>query len=195
MFRRRVLVLYGSVYGQTAKIARRIGERLTEAGHDVVLASANALPPGAAPGAFDGVILGSSIVVGRHQRAVRRFAQRHHGRLNVLPSAFFSVSASAAAHSIHGWKDVHRCLTEFRGETGWYPPLTEGIAGSITYTRYGRLLRWWMWRVTRKQGGPTDTSRDHELTDWTQVDRFADAFDRMLTHSTATHPAPLAAAV
>jgi menaquinone-dependent protoporphyrinogen oxidase len=33
-----------------------------------------------------------------------------------------------------------------------------------------------MKRIARKEGGPTDTSRDYEYTDWEAVDRFADAF-------------------
>jgi menaquinone-dependent protoporphyrinogen oxidase len=29
-----------------------------------------------------------------------------------------------------------------------------------------------MRRIARKEGAPTDTSRDHELTDWPALDRF-----------------------
>jgi hypothetical protein len=32
-----------------------------------------------------------------------------------------------------------------------------------------------MKRASAMNGGATDTSRDHEYTDWEQVDRFADA--------------------
>ena len=27
-------------------------------------------------------------------------------------------------------------------------------------------------RIAKKEGGPTDTSRDHELTNWDEVDRL-----------------------
>jgi menaquinone-dependent protoporphyrinogen oxidase len=33
-----------------------------------------------------------------------------------------------------------------------------------------------MRRISRKEGGDTDTSRDYEYTDWAAVDRFAAEF-------------------
>jgi menaquinone-dependent protoporphyrinogen oxidase len=67
-------------------------------------------------------------------------------------------------------------IREFLAETEWRPGMTETIGGAITYTKYNPILRWIMRRIARRDGGPTDTSRDHELTDWAQVDRFALAF-------------------
>jgi menaquinone-dependent protoporphyrinogen IX oxidase len=39
--------------------------------------------------------------------------------------------------------------------------------------------------ISWREGGPTDTSRDYELTDWGEVDRLADEVTRM-----AAAPAP-----
>ena len=50
------------------------------------------------------------------------------------------------------------------------------MAGAINYTRYNPLLRWYMKRASKLNGGSTDTSRDHEYTDWTQVERLANEF-------------------
>jgi menaquinone-dependent protoporphyrinogen oxidase len=36
-----------------------------------------------------------------------------------------------------------------------------------------------MKRIARAEGGPTDTSRDHELTNWEDVDEFAERFARL----------------
>jgi menaquinone-dependent protoporphyrinogen oxidase len=182
MSARRVLVLYGTSYGQTARIARRVAEVLTASGNDVRLLDAAELPRGISPRDFDGVVLGASVVAGRHQRAVRRFVRANHVALNAMPSAFFSVSASAAGGEATR-ADVLRLLAEFRVETGWYPPLAEGVAGEIAYTRYNPFIRWQMRRICAKVGGPTDTSRDHELTDWSQVQRFVEAFARLLAHA------------
>jgi menaquinone-dependent protoporphyrinogen oxidase len=46
-------------------------------------------------------------------------------------------------------------------------------AGSLAYTRYNFVIRFIMRRIARKEGAPTDKSRDYELTDWTEVARFA----------------------
>jgi len=44
----------------------------------------------------------------------------------------------------------------------------------MAYTQYGPILRWFTKIVSRRRGGPTDTTRDHEMTDWAAVDRFAE---------------------
>lgn len=33
--------------------------------------------------------------------------------------------------------------------------------------------------ITKRAGGPTDTSRDHELTHWDEVDTFAREIDAL----------------
>jgi menaquinone-dependent protoporphyrinogen oxidase len=50
------------------------------------------------------------------------------------------------------------------------------VAGALPYTRYNFLVRFLMKRIARKAGGPTDTSRDYDFTDWAALDRFAAAF-------------------
>ena len=38
--------------------------------------------------------------------------------------------------------------------------------------KYNLLVRFFMKRIARAQGAPTDTSHDYEFTDWAAVDRF-----------------------
>jgi menaquinone-dependent protoporphyrinogen IX oxidase len=46
--------------------------------------------------------------------------------------------------------------------------------------RYGRpwrrLKRALLRRIASHEGGPTDVAQDYELTDWSEVDRFAHSF-------------------
>lgn len=177
---RHILVAYGTSYGQTAKIAARIADLLAASGDVVTLADVGELPRDTGPRDFAGVIIGASLIRGGHQRRVRRFVRAHRDALNAMPSAFFSVSGSAAGAAEAQRAAARRCVDELLRETGWRPGLTETIGGSIAYTKYLPLLRWMMKRITAKEGGPTDTSRDHELTDWAQVQRFAEAFSAMV---------------
>jgi menaquinone-dependent protoporphyrinogen oxidase len=62
----------------------------------------------------------------------------------------------------------------FVAETGWRPERSLPVAGALTYSRYNFLIRFVMKRIARKQGAPTDTSRDYEFTNWSAVDRFVD---------------------
>ena len=183
---RRVLILYGTSYGQTAKIARRMDDLLTASGEIVTLVDASNQPPGLTPREFDGIIVGGSIIRGRHQKSVRRFVHVHWGMLNAMPSAFFSVSGAAASRDLTVRAEAQRFVDAFLGETGWHPALSETIAGAMAYTKYNPIVRWIVKRASNPAGGPTDTSRDHEFTGWAQVQRFVEAFE-------ATLPAPTAA--
>jgi len=176
----RILVVYGTRYGQTEKIARYIANRLLESKYAVMAIKSDIVPPHFFLGPFNGVIVGASIIAGKHQRSIRSFVREHRDQLNALPSAFFSVSGSAASKSETGRNEAQRMLSSFLNDTGWRPRLTKTIGGAMAFTRYNLLLRWMMKRISAKEGGPVDTSRDHELTDWTQVDRFIDEFASLL---------------
>ena len=175
MNRLRIGIVYGTSYGQTAKIAGRIRDVLVQRGHDVTLANADELMTTAPLEGYDGIIIGSSIIVGGHQKSVDKFVRTHLGLLNRAPSAFYSVSASAGSTDPEGAgrAAAERVRDEFLVRVGWQPRLKASFAGAINYTRYNPLLRWYMKWASRKGGGSTDTSRDHEYTNWTQVERFA----------------------
>jgi menaquinone-dependent protoporphyrinogen oxidase len=173
---RRILIVYGTSHGQTARIALRMADLLMTSGDSGTLTDADAVPHGLTPRDYDGVIVGSSVTYDYHQRCARRFARAHRDALNAMPSAFFSVSGAAASQDAEGQARARRYVEEFLQETGWRPQLTEAVAGAMAYTKYGPLLRWITRRAAAKAGGATDTSRDHEFTDWAQVQRFAEAF-------------------
>ena len=172
MSSRRILVVYGTAYGHTAKVAQRIALALRCVGDDVTVVDAADPPRVLNVGAYDGVIVGSSVTYGRHQRSVRRFVLAHQDELNAIPSAFFSVSGAAAGASRDDRTRARRYINAFLHETLWRPAHTAAFGGCVAYTRYNPILRLWVRRAMAKHGGPTDVSRDHELTDWQQVRRF-----------------------
>lgn len=181
---RRVLIAYATSYGQTAKIARRMADLLMASGEPVTLVNVRNHPRDFHPAEFDGVIIGGSIIGGHHHRALVRFVTEHRAVLNAAPSAFFSVSGSAGSPLETERAHARRFVAEFLTRTGWRPVVTETIAGAMAYTKYNPLLRWFIKRAAKAAGGPTDTSRDHESTDWAQVERFVAAFvERMATPS------------
>ena len=182
----RVLVLYGTNYGHTKKVATRIANLIEEDGAVVSCLDVRRLPSDASLDAYDAVIVGASLIRGRHQRAVKEFIGAHHNILNRMPSAFFSVSGSAASPDERGRADARRCAEDFLRATHWRPAMTELIGGAIAYTKYGPVLRWIMKQIAKRNGGPTDTSCDHELTDWAQVARFASHFTLVLDQASAS---------
>lgn len=173
---RRILIVYGSNHGQTAKIARYMADLLTASGDRVTLARVDEFPRRIVPGRFDGVIVGASVNFSRHQRSVRRFVRANREMLDTMPTAFFSVSGAAAGADEASRAAARGYVDDFLRETGWNPAITDAIAGAMAYTKYPAPTRWMLKRIAQKSGGPTDTSRDHEFTDWAQVQLFVEAF-------------------
>jgi menaquinone-dependent protoporphyrinogen oxidase len=175
----RVLIVYGSSYGQTEKIAERLRNLLTAGGCDVVLFRGDAVPEWLCLGDFDGVIVGGSVIGGNYQDYIERFARAHHAALNRLPSAFFGVSGAAGSPSAEGQAEAVRTLELFLARVGWRPRLTASFAGAMAYSRYNPFLRFVMRRMARKNG-ERDTRHDREYTDWSQVQDFARHFSALV---------------
>ena len=187
----RILIVYGSTYGQTERIARQIGRILTGTGHEVDVRCGDRLSRGLHLEEYDGVLVAASVLMGRHQRCIRRFVRRNALQLNTMPSAFVSVCGSATGDPTQARAYVDRFLTE----TGWWHPTeTRSFAGAVAYTRYNPLLRWWMQRISRHKGLPTDTSRDWDFTEWDEVERFARELAVLLAPETVAEPKPRTAA-
>ncbi|HEY9450104.1 MAG TPA: flavodoxin domain-containing protein [Gemmatimonadaceae bacterium] len=177
---RRILIVYASHYGQTARIAESMADRLRAAGATVVLTRVGDFPRQIAPESFDGVIVGASINFGKHQRSIRRFVRANRDELQRIPSAFFSVSGAECSPDEAPRAMAKQYIANFVRETDWQPAMTESVAGAMAYTKYSPLVRWMIKRISQKEGGPADTTRDYEYTDWEQVRRFADRFAEAL---------------
>jgi menaquinone-dependent protoporphyrinogen oxidase len=176
MSTQRILIVYGSRYGQTAKIARRIAELLASDGLAPTILKGDELPARLDLAGFQGVIVGASLISGGHQSYIARFIKRNRDRLNRLPSAFFSVSGSAGSKEVKERETAQRIMNEFLASCDWRPWSRKTFGGAMAFTKYNPILRWMMRRISRNAGGPTDTSRDYELTDWSSVEHFALAF-------------------
>ena len=175
----KILIVYGTTHGQTAAIAAFIQLTLEQRGCQVVVSNVKE-PPTPPLDQFDGIIVGASIIARGHQPAVASFIGDHLNALNAMPSAFFSVSASAGSSREAGRAAARRLCDAFLTDTGFRPDIAACIAGAIKYTKYNFLLRWYMKKASRRHGGPTDTSRDHEYTDWMQVRDFAQQFAELV---------------
>jgi len=176
----RVLIVYASAHGQTRAIADAIADRLRQRDHVVELGDAAAgmwgLPP---PDDYDAVVLGSRVQLGRHAPAIAEYVRLHRSALFDVATAFFSVSMSAAQRG--KGTDPNGYIRRFFEDNAWHPMRWVAFAGALRYRRYGRVLRLVMKLIARAGGHSTDTSRDHDYTDWAAVSDFADAIDGDLT--------------
>ena len=169
-----VPVFFATSEGQT----RRIAERLAAALHGHGIDSRAIDIAGADAALIDwtkvrGALVGASIHVGKHQKTADRFVRAHVSDLNAVPSAFFSVSLAAASKNEKEVDAAEALARAFPAARGWTPETIVSLAGRLAYREYSILIRWVMKRIATKEGGPTDTSRDHELTDWARVEQLA----------------------
>ncbi|MGW5239276.1 flavodoxin domain-containing protein [Monashia sp. NPDC004114] len=167
----RVLIPYGTTEGQTARIAEVIAHILRERGHEAdrldVKSLADTIPDG-----YDGVVVGASIHMGKHDRHVVRFVQKNLDTLARLPSAFFSVSLAAFGDR----QEAEGYVDQFEEETGWHPDKVAFFGGALLYTQYGYIKRHMMKKIARDKPGHLglDLSRDYVYTEWDAVKRFAE---------------------
>lgn len=181
-----ILIVFASHYGQTRLIAQRIATRLRELGHDVDLANASdgvaRVPP---PQDYEAVVLGSRVELGKHASCVLDYIREHREDLRRIPTAFFSVSMSAADK--HSDTDPHHYLEKTFASLGWAPTEKVAFAGGLPYRRYSWFMRLVMKQISKKAGHTTDTSKNHSFTSFTEVCEFADRFawylDERGTHS------------
>ena len=176
-------IIYTTREGQTAKVAERIAERLRVADSNLVQVFTLAEAPRSIAG-FDAIAIGGSVHFGRYEKDLVAFVKQHGNELAARPSAFFSVSGSAGSDIEPYASESAGYASEFVDATGWNPDVVGIFAGAIKYTRYGFIKKRVMRHIARREGEPTDMSRDHELTDWDDVDAFADDILRHLAPAT-----------
>ena len=174
---RRILVVYATTDGHTAKVARFLGEAVHTAGSTVHVVEASRSGP--CPEDYDGVLVAASVHAGQHQKRVEQWVRANLAALHERPTAFISICLSVLEPFPKGPENAAANISRFLMHTGWKPTVSKSVAGALLYTRYGWLKRWVMKRIVAKTGGPTDTTIDYEYTNWRDLYEFADKFRRL----------------
>ena len=165
-----LLLLYHSHDGQTKKIAEKIAEILSS-DLNCTLQDITRFPENELKN-YQAVLIGAGLRYGYFNRKVLEFVNRHADFLSVNPSAFFGVCLIARKpHKRTLENNVY--LKKFFEKSKWKPPLIASIAGALLYPRYTWYDRFMISLIMRITGGETDTSKEIEFTDWTQVQEFA----------------------
>lgn len=169
------LVMYESIHGQTAKIAKRIAERLRQEGHMVALQTPKTF--NGRLDSFDAIIVGGPVRVQKYPKGLRKWVHAHSKTLSSKQTAFFSVCLGILQKENTKVQLAEMKIVEdFLNSAHWQPKLIEIFGGALAYTQYGWLTKKVLQYIAKQAGGSTDTSRDHEYTDWDQVDLFAAKF-------------------
>ncbi|ALP53319.1 hypothetical protein Tel_09215 [Candidatus Tenderia electrophaga] len=176
-----ILIIYGSLEGQTKKISEHMADILQTNGHQTTTLSSEHLPTDFQVEDYDAAIVGGSIHINKYPKPMIKFVTRHRDWLNATPSAFFTVCMGINSKRPESQQQALQFGQNFLSQTGWKPMLNETFAGAVKYTQYGFITRYIMKRISKHEGGSTDTTRDHEYTDWDRVAHFAEKFAAMVT--------------
>jgi menaquinone-dependent protoporphyrinogen oxidase len=174
-------IFYATREGQTRKIAERIAHTLGTYGVEAHLYDVRDSDGPIDWARYGMVWVAGSVHAGHHEREIVRFAKRHREELVRRRAVFVSVTLSeAGAEDVHAPAerrrqsalDARRMIDAFVQESGWKPTWSFPVAGALAYTRYNWLVRRIMARIARQYGASTDTSVDHEFTNWPLLDRY-----------------------
>lgn len=170
-----VIVVYASIEGQTRKIARNIAGSVQSLHHDVTVFDSSDIED-IDLGLADAVIAAAPVHVGNYPSTMMHWVTENADALNALPTAFVSVSLSAASMYEAEKRELAHLTEEALARTGWKPMAVHYAAGALRYTKYDYFKRLLMRYIAGKEGGDTDTSQDHEYTDWDALAAFAREF-------------------
>jgi menaquinone-dependent protoporphyrinogen oxidase len=124
----RILVIFATTDGHTAKVAQAVGCRLqSRSNHaDIV----NAATDETDPSAYDAIIVAASVHTGGYQRQIVRWAAKHSATLNQKPTAFVSVCLGILEHKAEVDQRLRAILDAFARSTSWTPGETKIVAGA-----------------------------------------------------------------
>lgn len=166
-----VLVMYATVEGQAAKVARFATDQIEAAGHQVQLCDVRQ-PGFAVPGQFDAVVLCGSIHSGEYAEPLVEFIRNFRSALSDVPTALITVSLSITSQFEQERVEAMAYPYSLSEATGWSPTMRHDTAGALKFQDYDYFKRLAMRRISAHAGGPVDTSKDYELTDWQALAGF-----------------------
>lgn len=170
-----VHIVYDSYDGQSEKIAHAMADVVRCLGHHATEENVEVMHGHIITSLCDAIIIGGPIHAGTHSKALREFVETNLAQLQMIPSAFFSVSLSAAGGESQR-DDAQRCLETFLEQTQFKPLSTATLAGAVQYRKYGFFKRFLLQRIVGMAGGETDTSKNYEYTNWNEVSQFVERF-------------------
>ena len=172
----RLLIVYGTAEGHTRDVATHVAQTARAEGTVVEVVEAASATTLLTDAAWDAVLVGASVHQEQHQTSVTDFVRANLSLLERLPSAFFSVSLSAAVNDPHHQNEAQRYIETFLERTNWHPLSTASFAGALRHAEYDYFKRLVLDLLAYQLGGGTVSQKDVVYTDWNAVDAFVREF-------------------
>ena len=175
----RTIILYSSVHGQTKKICEFIRTSLMKSSKDVEMININNLIFTIDEiFRFDKIIIASSIRYGKHNKQIESFIQNNLELLNAKKTGF--VSVNLVARKIEkSTPDTNPYVIKFLNSITWKPTVSAVFAGTLNYGMYNFIDRILIKLIMLITKGPTNSKTKIEYTDWTEVEKFVEKFNKL----------------
>jgi menaquinone-dependent protoporphyrinogen oxidase len=170
----RILVAFGTLEGQTRKIADAVTARVHDLGHDAHLFDTADSPADLHVDSYDKIVVAGSVHHKRHQESVEDFVTAKLVELQNKPTLFLSVSLSTAFPE--GITEARNYVDAFLAGTGWKPTQTLLVAGALQYTEYDYFQEQVIEHIVLKGRKVEGLRGDLEFTDWASLFRVIDSF-------------------
>jgi menaquinone-dependent protoporphyrinogen oxidase len=172
----RILVAFTSREGHTGHIAHHLARQMEDKKLLTRVVDVTAGETEAGADDCDAAIIAGSVHRGRYDPALAGFVLRHGPVLRRVPSAFLSVSLSAASDEPNERAAIDEIAQRFLAEAGWAPDTVLHVAGAGHDRSIGVLERFALHTILGQRGAEPRPAGDAELTDWAALDNFVRDF-------------------
>lgn len=169
-----VIIAFGTVEGQTGKIARFIEKLAKEAGEDVHIINTSDHSSTVNFEAVESVILAASVHERKHPKKFEVFVASEQKALAKARTLMISVSMSAAFSEGHD--EAQDYLDEMKMRTGLDPDVEMLVAGAIKSREYDYYATQVLKHVVLRGRSFDPANQEHEFTDWKELGRGVHAF-------------------
>ena len=159
-----ILIAYGTIEGQTGKIARFINDTLREQGYEVDLLDTSDSSRDVDWEGLDQVILAGSVHEHSHPKGFEVFVYANRRELSALPTLLCSVSLNAAFDEGH--EDARGYVSDLKARNELTTKQDLLVAGALHAAQYDYYSTQVLQHVLLR-GKPYDPhASEHEFTDW-----------------------------
>lgn len=170
----KVAIVFGTIEGQTGKIARFAKQHLRALGHEVAMFDVADHTAVIDIESADKVILAGSVHERRHPEDFEVFLLAQRDALNAKGPLLLSVSLNAAFTA--GREEAQEYVTELTMRTGLEPRQVALVAGAVRSGKYDYFASMVLRHVVLKDRPSVPADETHEFTDWDQLRAAIDLF-------------------
>lgn len=183
---KKVLIAYGTRYGSTGEISQEMGKTLEKEGLKVQLVDLKKTKskewPSLEP--FDGVLVGSSIAIGKWMKEPQEFLKKHKAEIQKkekIHGLFVSCGSASFPETYEQGKSDY--LEKVMAKIGIEADIYEAFGGVYDFSESSRVggmakraLKMASNQMNKQYGPRIDLNAKNDFRDWDQIQNFAKKF-------------------